>query len=230
MDNRKTIALGIGTGRNGSESLADLLNAQAGGCFSHEFGLFSVNGERSARYRPPLAWNGSLEEARATLEGLTLYRGDHVGDIGMYWLPYLPALCREFPALRVIAIYRDRDSVIRSYLKKTEGRNHWTEHDGSEYRLDPLWDPVFPNYPQAPKPELLGRYWDDYRDQTEALQNDFPDQVRSWPMQALNDPDKVSDILAHVGFKPDDIKTLSAQRRNQGRPSLLKNLLKRLAR
>ena len=226
-EDSKRITLGIGTGRNGSESLSYLLNSQNESCYSHEFGLFSFYGERAQRHRPPLHWHGSLDVARQALESLKLYRGRYVGDIGMYWLPYLPQLCQEYPQLQVICIYRSRNSTVESFLKKTEGRNHWIEHDGTEWEIDPLWDPVFPNYPVSDKAEAIGLYWDHYQEKTEELLQAFPNQIKVMKMSALNDQSEVAAMLKHAGFEKEDIKSLVTQRRNK-RDSFFAKVARRL--
>lgn len=226
----KQLVLGIGTGRSGSESLAYLLNIQPDACFSHEFSLFAQSGERAARYRPPLAWHADEDEVVSTFEDLARYQGRVVGDIASYWLPHLPLLCERFPNLRVISIERDKASVVRSFLDKTPGRNHWTRDAGEPWRPDPLWDPVFPKYDIADKGEAIAAYWDDYKAETERLRSLFPGKIRVWPLESLNDETAVREVLEHAGISDEDIQFPSQSKRNQTKKKGLLSSLRKLLR
>ena len=108
---KKKVVFGLGSGRCGSASLAYLLNEQKGALVGHEMA-------------PVLPW------VTTDLTGIQfrweqLQHQSHlypmVGDVGIYYLPYIPMLMRswsEVPALNESYIYkfvilkRDREEVV----------------------------------------------------------------------------------------------------------------------
>lgn len=192
-----SVILGIGTGRCGTVSLARLLDAQPGVICTHED-------------QPYLPWHFNWEN-EADWEAFHIHvarfrqkqsKAKMVGDVAFYWLPYLHEMLSSFPGLKVICLKRDRDETIASYMKKTRGRNHWMPHDGSQWRLDPTWDPCYPKYPDAQtKEEAIGRYWDDYYRTAERWAQHWPDQVRIFDMDVLNSEEGQDQIFDFLGLK-----------------------------
>lgn len=188
------VFLGIGTGRCGTVSLAKLLDKQPGVVCTHE-------------ERPLLPWYFNWEDeahweafhvhvARFKQAGAGL-----VGDVAFYWLPYLHEMFSTFPNLKVICLKRDRQETIRSYMRKTEGRNHWMIHDGRKWRLDSVWDPCYPKYHVETKEEAIGRYWDEYYRAVEGWARHRPEQVRVWDVDVLNSKRGQDEIFEFLGLK-----------------------------
>lgn len=226
----KRLVFGVGCGRTGSESLGYLLHVQPEGWASHEFSLFCAEGHRAARYRPPLAWEASRDEATDAVVGLSRYRGSIVGDASSSWLPHLSWVLEEIPTARAIVITRPREAVVRSFLEKSGDRNHWIQHDGVDWQYDPIWDPAFPKYDTADKAEAIGRYWDDYYAECDRLASRHPDRVRAWPLSALSEPVAVQEMLGFAGHAPDRLNLTRLQPRNRRRgwlKTLARTLLRR---
>ena len=222
----KQLVLGIGCGRTGSASLAHALNRQRDLAASHEFCFFCAEGHPTPRFRPPLPWSRDASVAAAALADIARYPAPTVGDVASYWLPYLPWVLEHVPDVRVICITRDRDEVVRSFLHKTRGRNHWLRHDGSTWALDPLWDPVFPKYDVGDKETALGLYWDDYYRECARLRGLYPRHFREWRIEALNDPRQVTEILRFAGVE-EGSQIAGTLRLNRGRMPLLRRILRR---
>ena len=157
MNNKKVI-LGIGTGRCGTVSLSDLLNKQENASFSHEL---KIKIETNTDYNTPLHWEYDENAINNAWKSIQNYSGDFVGDVSMFWLPYLEELFAKSVNLQVICLQRDKEGVVKSYLKKTEGRNHWMKHDGKEWDFCP-WDKSYPNFDTTSKEEALNLYWEYY--------------------------------------------------------------------
>lgn len=223
----KKLVFGVGCGRTGSESLGYLLHVQPEGWASHEFSLFCAEGHRAARFRPPLAWDASQEEAADAVMALSRYNGNIVGDASSSWLPHLGHILQAVPAARAIVITRPRDAVVRSFLEKSGDRNHWMRHDGVAWQRDPIWDPAFPKYDTDDKADAIGRYWDDYYAECDRLAEAYPDRVRAWPLPALSDPAAVREMLGFAGHAPDRLNLTRLKPRNQ-RQGRLKKLAKSL--
>ena len=124
----------------------------------------------------------------------------HVGDIGMYYLPYAEEIMVEFPNARFITLERDKHQVVESFLKKTEGHNHWMEHDGTRWLPSDKWDNSFPKFEANSKKEALEQYWDSYRDHTDQLVAKFPDKVIKVSLSMFNTSETQQALLDFVGF------------------------------
>jgi hypothetical protein len=116
-----------------------------------------------------------------------------IGDIAFYYLNYVESIAKHNRDVRFICLRRDREQTIRSWLRKStierwpskriadrlsaivmrapyqEGYNFWMAHDGSRWQEDPVWDKCFPKFEASSKAEAIGKYWDYYYEQAEAL-------------------------------------------------------------
>lgn len=200
----RRLVFGIGTGRSGSLSLAALLAAQPDAAVSHEFAPVEADDGTRRRFMKPLPWEVSERRLRRALRRLLRSPCGVVGDVGSFWLPYLPFILIRYPATRVACLRRPREEVVASFLRKTGRRNHWMSHDGREWERDPLWDRVFPKYEAASKEEAIGVYWDDYQRLVAVLERRFAGSIATWDMEeALNrDPGRTA-LLTHLGFPPE---------------------------
>ena len=86
---KKKVVFGLGSGRCGSASLAYLLNEQKGALVGHEMG-------------PILPWN-TEDMSGIQFRWEQLQHQSHlypiVGDVGIYYLPYIPMLMRSLEAV-----------------------------------------------------------------------------------------------------------------------------------
>ena len=90
------IVIGIGSGRSGSTSLAEMLSTIEGSCCTHE--------------NPPLmCWTPHPEEIRFHVERLQRLAGYFpvVVDVAHWWLNAIPELYSRFPDALVIGITRN---------------------------------------------------------------------------------------------------------------------------
>ena len=121
------------------------------------------------------------------------------GDVGFYFLPYIPEIFKRYPTSRAICLERSRRGVIKSYLKKTEGRNHWYRHMGIGWTEDPEWDPEYPWYAEPDKARALGLYWDQYHCTALEYCARFPDQFMLVPTAMLNEAVGRRKIMEFIG-------------------------------
>ncbi len=118
---------GLGTGRCGSMSLANLLSFQKDCLISHELGG-----------RPMLSWDGNGDLSKF-LKTINSRRDRVIGDVSFYLLPYANKLLGNLTDVKFIILKRDKKATIDSYLKKSEGRNHWIDHNNTKWRSK-VWD------------------------------------------------------------------------------------------
>ena len=196
MNNKKVI-LGIGTGRCGTVSLSDLLNQQENAFFSHEL---KIKIQKEVDYNIPLPWQYDKKKFDSDWHSILNYDGKYVGDVSMFWLPYLEKILDNSEGLKVICLQRDKQEVVNSYLKKTEGRNHWIKHDGKQWDSCP-WDKSYPNFEASNKEDALKKYWDYYYELVDDLIKKYPDRIKIFQMKDLNNAKQVEDLLVFAGFE-----------------------------
>lgn len=182
------IIIGVGTGRCGTTSLAKIISLQPKHLITHES-------------EPHLPWNFDESMIQQKISYLQKYDAEVVGDAGFYYLPYLEYLIERYNNIKVIGLKREKQKVIKSYLKKTKGRNHWMEHDGSKWRLDEWYD-KYPKYQAKTKKEALSRYWEEYYDILETIKRKYPSNILVMDMNyALNDLEGINKILSFIGVE-----------------------------
>ncbi len=176
------IVFGLGTGRSGSYSLASFLDAQIGGDVGHE-----------SLWCP---WEYDEFSANATLIGAQYKKGELVGDVACYLLPYVEKLVELDTEVKFICIKRDKKETVDSWLKHSGKINHWTKQSDDINGLTF----VFPKY-DLPKKEALEKYWDDYYAWSGYLEERFPDNIRVFGIEALNDQEGQDSILGFLGIQ-----------------------------
>ena len=194
----KQLIISIGTGRCGSVSLSKFLSAQEYVSVLHEGRL------DSHKIRKLIKWGNDEDNLFEWLEFLlSLDENKFVGDTGMYYLPYIQQIIDKYPQVKIIVMERDKGEVVKSYIKKTIGRNHWFDHDGKEWDKDDKWDPCYPKYDIINKEKALEKYWEDYKNQTNNLILKFPDKIKKWTIQSLNTLNGKNEILNFLNYNLD---------------------------
>jgi len=195
----KTMIVGLGTGRCGSMSLANLLSFQGNCLVSHEMGG-----------RPWLPWEKDKDSFDNYYHLITSRKQQFTGDVSFYNLPYAADYLDKNEKTVFVILRRDKQETIKSYLKKTESRNHWITHDGSKWRLD-SWDKCYPKFDVTEKEAALSAYYDHYYD----LCNQLPQEKCFWMKTSeLNNEQKCLDMLKFCGL--DEIKFFNVHN-NRGR-------------
>jgi len=171
MNDTPHIVLGIGSGRCGTLSLAQLLDKQPNASVTHE-------------RRPLLPWN-VVDVERVVSErvkrlcelGTTL-----VGDVASFYLPYIETFIALAPEIRVVCLRRDRESVVESFSRWSDTAHsaptdHWSLEPAAGLYHDPVWSTIFPKYDVSSRAEGIGRYWDEYYNRVEDLVRPFLDRT-----------------------------------------------------
>jgi hypothetical protein len=194
------IVIGIGSGRNGSTSLAGILSTIEGSCCTHE--------------NPPLiCWSPQPEEVRFHLERLQRLAGYFpvVLDIAHWWLNAVPELLARLPSSRVIGITRDVEGCARSFLRiKGTGIgscNHWAPYGNGVWSAE-RWDPTYPTYavpeqayadPDGAKRHLVTRYVREYNAGVRAAALRWPTKFMVLNTEDLSDPTAQRALYDFVG-------------------------------
>jgi hypothetical protein len=158
MGINQKIVIGLGTGRTGSKSFAELLNLQEGVEFTHE--AYKLSWKFSKRRI--LEVIGFLFN-RINKDNRILF----IGDISSWYLPYVKFMDRVYPNFfKFVCLYRDTDEVVSSYIKKVPLGNHWTDKSSEHYhnmiRLS-AYDECYPKYDLV-KSDAIRKYCEEYDD------------------------------------------------------------------
>ena len=195
----KRLIFGLGTGRCGTMSLANLLNYQDDCNVSHE-----LNGS------PWLSWEPSTNDLDIFVNKIMNRRESIVGDVSFYSLPYANILMDRYDDVRFVILKRNKEETIKSYMKKTEGRHHWLNHDGSVWQLD-HWDRCYPKFDIENRKSAIIEYYDLYYRLCEELPQDKCFWLKT---PELNDVGKCLEMLEFCGIEKPRFKMF---KKNRGR-------------
>lgn len=145
------LIIGLGSGRCGTASLANLLNKQVDADVTHE--------------GCPLPWDFDSEIWEFMSNRLLSRKADIIGDVGYYWINHVEYLLDIMPDTKFICLKRDRQETMDSYMMKSSGLNVHPTDD---------WFRMFPRYNVPPK-DAVGLMWDDYYKIAERSQKKYPD-------------------------------------------------------
>jgi len=211
LDNKRVI-LGLGSGRCGTKSLATLLNLQPGVEVSHED--FHSHG------RPfRLSYDYNPKNLALAFKALSLRDPPIVGDSAFYWINNVIPLLNHKPDVKCICLKRDKQSVIESYWARNDGSpmDGNLNVGGASFKIQGV--AVAGMYMKiasdcgymkiasdcGPNIDLLkrktGEVWDEYYLQAERFEKDYPDSFRIYPTEALNEEEKVREMLEFVGIE-----------------------------
>jgi hypothetical protein len=191
------IVIGIGSGRNGSTSLAETLSTIEGSCCTHE--------------NPPLVcWSPQPEELGFHLKRLQRLAENFsvVVDVAHWWLNAVPELLAQLPSSRVIGVTRDIEGCARSFLKiKGTGVgscNQWVPYGNGIWSAE-RWDPTYAvpeqayHDPDGAKFQLVMRYVREYNASVYALAVRWPAKFIVLKTEDLGDPTAQRALFDFVG-------------------------------
>lgn len=190
--NRRFI-FGLGTGRCGSMTLANMLSLQDSCLVSHEVGGI-----------PYLPWHQDESALANYLKKVSFRKEQIVGDVAFYLLPYANKIIKDFPDSKFIILQRDKRETVLSYDKKTKNRNHWMYHDGKEWYHD-VWDKCYPKFITNSKLEAIEKYYDLYYEECRKINQNSCFWLNT---QELNDEAKCYEMLKWAGFAEPKYKNI----------------------
>lgn len=224
------IFIGLGTGRCGTVSLSSFLCGQPNTHVIHEGYAKGdqynrvvheerIKGGKGDRHL--FRWDGRSKEVVSYLENLGQYLGaQRFGDVGYYFLPHAEAILEKWPEAKFVVLKRERSATVESFLRKTEGRNHWMNHDGSQWQRDSKFDPTFPTLDAPSKRVAVKQYWDLYYERVGDLMKSYPSAFTLHDVHDLNEREGRREILSFLGYNTSEMKLSGTYRRNASSPVL----------
>jgi hypothetical protein len=155
----------------------------------------------------------------------SLDRVEVIGDIALYYLPYVDRLALHDLDIRMPCLRRDREATVRSYMKKLEVRdrrrrwnsgvfrnlldssseklyrNHLVEHEGDRWVRDRKWDKCYPTFDATGLEDALRQYWDHYYETAAKLEATYPSSFKVFEMEELNTEEGQKSILRFLGYE-----------------------------
>lgn len=184
---------GCGTGRCGTVSFSKFLNNQAGCISTHEqFPILDIS-----------SW-GNTKPNLAKIES---FDADVKSDVALWWIYFVDELIERYgEEVKFVCLERDKESMVKSYMKKTNRHTniskttpteHWRDVEGST----DTWDVCYPNFDVETKLESVECYWEKYHELSEHYTQKYPDQFKKISMLDLNDEQKMNEVGEWLGFE-----------------------------
>ena len=197
--------IGYGMGRCGTQSLAHLLNSQPDSKFSHE-----MDG---------CHWFPALCDYPGVVERLKLRAEKHafVGDVGYSWVQQIPRIIEDFPDVKFIHTWRDKEETIESFWNVSQDRIEAIQTP-TAWASDSLWFGVYPFLGFPPTKDQIASRYDIFHKIAEMIMYRFSQRVYTIKVENLSKPDSIAKLLDYVGI-PSSNQVTNGVRANQGRQS-----------
>jgi len=143
---------GLGTGRCGTGTLAELLSKQPNIYSTHE-----------GQFCP---WEKDIVAFYQSICGLLKYANKpKIANIAFYWKNYLSEIFRDFNNPKIIVLKRARKKVVESFASMYRDKNHWSnpnsKHFDGHYPGLTILGSMWPKY-NLSKKKAIARYWWEY--------------------------------------------------------------------
>lgn len=189
------LVFGMGTGRCGTVSLSELLDLQVDTIATHEAGPIPV-------------WSTDHTEAILHCGDIALRDAKVSVDVAWHYICHCLAILDCYPDSKFICLERNRtDYLISAYRKIQADVNPFQNHDGTKWMLFPDFERGVPKFNKCSRDETLQRYYDFYVLKSARLAKRYPDSIRVWPTDVLNDAVGLEEMLRWAGFELPVVRT-----------------------
>jgi hypothetical protein len=202
------VIIGLGCGRCGTLSLAQLFAYQPNVRATHEAFIFP--------------WKMNKPEFRQNFESLRRGRmkimkqhieyankpGNIISDTASWYLNYVPFLSNNYDA-KFICLERDFDETVESWFAKAKVTWHFMETDcehwQDEWPKEHKYRKGFPHY-NLNKRDSLAQYIKDYYEKARSYEK-IHANFRIFPIDMLNSKEGINKILNFAGINNKNTKT-----------------------
>ena len=205
--------IGYGMGRCGTLSLAHLLSLQPDSKVSHE-----ISG---------LHWLTIFSDYPRVREAL-LRRAEKyqvVGDINYAWVQYIPRIIEDFPDVKFIHIWRDKEETVESFWKLNQARIEAMETT-SAWSTD-MWYTVHPFLGYPPSKDQIATTYEVFHKAAYGIMWRHPKRTYTLEMKGLNETDSMKLLLDYVGISSQDQVIKKVQVNKGGQSPVMVNVVPR---
>lgn len=200
MDERPPF-IATGTGRCGTLSLARIVRTCENSFATHE--------------GYPLTWNDSKNNTEMMRQFQdramgALERGVTFGDSSLTWVNHLDEAMDYVPNLRVVALWRDREDLIRSFIAHSRGATRLRPQDRARSFTNSKagwnWFEAFPTVnPEMTVEEAWGYWWDTVLRKLTEFEKQHPDvPMLHLHVNDLNYHDMLEKLYGFLGIPQKD--------------------------
>lgn len=194
-------------GKCGTTSLAHLLDSQPDSCFSHE-----MQGTH---------WFEIFSDYQRVKKNL-LKRAESncfVGDVSYAWAQYTNRIIEDFPDVKFINLWRDKEETVESFWKGNQNRVE-AINTPTPWATREFWLVMYPFFGFPPSKDQIAHTYDIYHRLTEIILTIYPKRVFCLNVKSLNDIDKVDNLLNFVGIPKEQRVLEKVQANKKGRSSM----------
>lgn len=202
MNNKQKVIIGLSPGRTGSKSIAHILTNQNRSSANHE-------------HPPKLPYVKDLKLFHENVRAVSDKHKDskYLCFNGFFYTWYIDDFVELFPDVKIYVLSRDIDKTIQSHYtkvtKRVEGhlmyKNYWNDRDRGRCKSD--WEPCFPNTGKGLElKEGITKYVYNYWNYIGNYLDKYPDKMRVFNIEKLNDTRNMLNFLRYVGIEDEDIR------------------------
>ena len=184
------IVLGTGIARKETKKIYNFLNSQDNFNFDYESDLknFSWNNSENIIINRIHKLENRLYNNTKSDKSFAV-----TGDVAFYFLPYMELLINNFPFLKFIGTKKSKKSTFndimydiqthnsifsRIFMFKKKYKNHWLNHDGSNWEKDYILDKCYPKFSDNDLESSVNRYIEMYIFELKKIQKKFPKNIK----------------------------------------------------
>tara|TARA_B100000676_G_C18049195_1_gene829963 strand:+ start:99 stop:692 length:594 start_codon:yes stop_codon:yes gene_type:complete len=139
---------------------------------------------------------------------------DITGDVAFYFLPYLELIINNFPYLKIISTKKSKKNTFidimndiktnnslfsRLFMFKKKYKNHWINHNGSNWEKDYILDKCYPKFKATNLEDSIHKYIEMYIAELKILQKRYPNNIKIFFSDELESKYGKKKMLSFIG-------------------------------
>lgn len=142
---------------------------------------------------PSLPWEISEVIIDNKIEQLSKIKYPRIGDVGNYYLPYVPLLIDKIKNLKILFVDCEKEKCIDYYISSTPMQNFWSTNNTYVKTRSDL---NYPKYENLTKTDAISKYWCDCKDLAELFEMKYPNVFKIFNSETiLSDMTTLYDFL-----------------------------------